>query len=53
MLVSSANLTEYALSLNMELILLIRGGDLPARVAGHLRRLIDGAVLVPGHAGKG
>ena len=52
LLVSSANLTEYALSLNMELGLLIRGGDIPARVAGHLRRLIEETVLVPAHAGN-
>lgn len=52
LLVSSANLTEYALSLNMELGLLIRGGEVPARVAGHLRRLIEETVLVPIHAGS-
>ena len=46
-LVSSANLTEYALNLNMELGLLIRGGDLPGRVVGHLRRLVREGVLVP------
>ena len=41
LLVSSANLTEYALSLNMELGLLVRSGDLPARVTTHLDRLIE------------
>lgn len=47
LLVSSANLTEYALNLNMELGLLVRGGDLPGRVVGHLRRLVEEDVLVP------
>lgn len=46
-LISSANLTEYALNLNMELGLLVRGGDLPGRVVEHLRRLVDESVLVP------
>ncbi|MBN8595645.1 MAG: DISARM system phospholipase D-like protein DrmC [Anaerolineae bacterium] len=31
LLVSSANLTEYAMSLNIELGLLVRGGDLPQK----------------------
>ncbi len=47
LLISSANLTEFALNLNMELGLLVRGGDLPGRIAGHLLRLIDEKVLVP------
>ena len=46
-LISSANLTEYALNLNMELGLLVRGGDLPGRVVEHLRRLEDKSILVP------
>lgn len=46
-LVSSANLTEYALSLNMELGLLVHGGDLPGRAADHLRDLMSANVLVP------
>ena len=45
-LISSANLTEYALNLNMELGLLVRGGALPGRVVGHLRRLVEEDVLV-------
>jgi cardiolipin synthase len=45
-LISSANLTEYALNLNMELGLLVRGGDLPGRLFGHLRRLMNENVLV-------
>lgn len=44
-LISSANLTEYALALNMELGLLVRGGELPSQVVAHLRQLIDGKVL--------
>ena len=46
LLVSSANLTAYALTLNMELGLLVRGGDLPGRVAGHFDRLIEAGVLI-------
>jgi len=46
-LISSANLTEYALALNMELGLLVRGGDLPNRVVAHLNQLIEEGVLTP------
>lgn len=46
MFVSSANLTGYALALNMELGLLVRGGDLPGRVASHLNDLIRQGVLI-------
>lgn len=44
-LISSANLTEYALALNMELGLLVRGGDLPVQVVAHLQQLIESKVL--------
>jgi phosphatidylserine/phosphatidylglycerophosphate/cardiolipin synthase-like enzyme len=44
-LVSSANLTEFALNLNMELGVLIRGGDVPHQVAEHIRSLIQSGVL--------
>ena len=44
-LISSANLTEHAMNLNMELGLLVRGGDLPRSLAGHLRSLIQSRVL--------
>lgn len=44
-LVSSANLTEYALNLNMELGILIRGGNIPRHITEHLRHLIDRRVL--------
>jgi phosphatidylserine/phosphatidylglycerophosphate/cardiolipin synthase-like enzyme len=47
LLVSSANLTEFALNMNMELGLLVRGEDLPDRVVGHLDQLIRERVLVP------
>ena len=39
LLVSSANLTEYAFTKNMELGLLVEGGDIPRRVDAHSRRL--------------
>jgi phosphatidylserine/phosphatidylglycerophosphate/cardiolipin synthase-like enzyme len=42
---SSANLTEYAFTLNMELGLLIAGGSLPAQVEGHFDRMIQTGVL--------
>jgi phosphatidylserine/phosphatidylglycerophosphate/cardiolipin synthase-like enzyme len=38
---SSANLTKYALSLNMELGLLLAGGKHPAQVEQHFVRLIE------------
>jgi len=45
MLVSSANLTEYAMTLNMELGLLVYGGPLPGQVAAHLERLVEVGVF--------
>jgi phosphatidylserine/phosphatidylglycerophosphate/cardiolipin synthase-like enzyme len=47
LLVSSANLTEFAMSLNMELGLLVRGGDMPREVGRHFRWLIEQGHLVP------
>jgi phosphatidylserine/phosphatidylglycerophosphate/cardiolipin synthase-like enzyme len=44
-LVSSANLTEHAMNLNMELGLLVRGGEVPRSLAEHLRSLIQSKVL--------
>ena len=41
MLISSANLTEYAMTLNMELGVLINGGPSPEKVAEHLGRLVE------------
>lgn len=45
LLISSANLTHYALSLNMELGLLVRGGPQPREVDHHFRALIDQGTL--------
>jgi phosphatidylserine/phosphatidylglycerophosphate/cardiolipin synthase-like enzyme len=42
---SSANLTEYAFTLNMELGVLISGGSLPLQVEGHFDRMIQTGVL--------
>ena len=47
LLISSANLTAYALSLNMELGLLVRGGPQPQEVAAHFTGLIQRGVLLP------
>jgi len=45
--ISSANLTAYALSINMELGVLIQGGPLPSRVADQFAALIrEGALQV-------
>jgi phosphatidylserine/phosphatidylglycerophosphate/cardiolipin synthase-like enzyme len=38
---SSANFTEYAFTINMELGLLVTGGRLPGQVERHFERLID------------
>lgn len=45
LLVSSANLTEYAFTKNMELGLLVEGGEVPRRVEAHLEALISARVL--------
>jgi phosphatidylserine/phosphatidylglycerophosphate/cardiolipin synthase-like enzyme len=45
LLVSSANLTEYAFTKNMELGLLVEGGDIPKRVDEHLSALISAGIL--------
>jgi phosphatidylserine/phosphatidylglycerophosphate/cardiolipin synthase-like enzyme len=45
MLISSANLTEYAMTLNMEMGLLVRGGPLPAQVETHLEQLVGQGVF--------
>jgi len=44
--VSSANLTEYAMTLNMEMGILVKGSSLPQRTAKHLKWLIEHGVLV-------
>lgn len=46
-LVTSANLTSHALDRNMELGLLIAGGEVPKRLARHLDGLVATDVLVP------
>ncbi|WP_337173505.1 DISARM system phospholipase D-like protein DrmC [Paludisphaera sp.] len=43
---SSANLTEYAFTVNMELGLLLTGGCLPGQVEGLFDRLIEDGILV-------
>ena len=48
--VSSANLTEFALNLNMELGVRVRGGDLPKRLVDYLRQLMQDRVLIPLHS---
>lgn len=45
MLVSSANLTEYAMTLNMELGMMVNGGPLPAQIEDHLDRLTEQGVF--------
>jgi phosphatidylserine/phosphatidylglycerophosphate/cardiolipin synthase-like enzyme len=43
--VTSANLTDWGLSENMELGLLVRGGGVPHRLAAHFRQMMDDGVL--------
>jgi phosphatidylserine/phosphatidylglycerophosphate/cardiolipin synthase-like enzyme len=47
LLVSSANLTEHAFTLNLEIGLLVRGGRLPALVESYFEQLIRSRVLRP------
>ena len=47
LLLSSANLTEYALSTNMELGVLITGGRLPRDAERHFDELVRAGVLMP------
>ncbi len=46
MFLSSANFTEYAFTINMELGLLVTGGKLPAQVERHFERLIQMGFLI-------
>lgn len=43
--ISSANLTEYAFNLNMEMGVLIRGGEAPAQAFDHFLSLIDENII--------
>lgn len=46
MFLSSANLTEYAFTINMELGLLVTGGNLPGRVESHFEQLVSVGTLL-------
>jgi phosphatidylserine/phosphatidylglycerophosphate/cardiolipin synthase-like enzyme len=46
--VSSANLTEYAFTLNMELGILLSGDTLPRQVEAHFDRMIEAGLLIRG-----
>jgi len=46
MLLSSANFTEYAFTINMELGLLVTGGKLPGQVERHFERLVEAEMLL-------
>jgi phosphatidylserine/phosphatidylglycerophosphate/cardiolipin synthase-like enzyme len=43
--ITSANLTDYAMELNLEMGLLVAGGDLPKRVQNHFDELIQQGIL--------
>lgn len=45
MLISSANLTEYAMSLNVEAGVLIHGGNVPKLAEEQLQRLVEGRIF--------
>jgi phosphatidylserine/phosphatidylglycerophosphate/cardiolipin synthase-like enzyme len=44
--ISSANLTDYAMNLNMEMGVLIHGSDLPRKVGRHFEELIEQRILM-------
>lgn len=46
MFLSSANFTEYAFTINMELGLLVTGGKLPGQVERHFERLVTAGMLL-------
>ncbi len=50
LLISSANLTEYAFTINMEFGLLINGGELPKKVENQFNQMIQSNVLQPLYA---
>jgi phosphatidylserine/phosphatidylglycerophosphate/cardiolipin synthase-like enzyme len=43
--ISSANLTQYAMNLNMEMGVLIQGGSLPGQVEQHFKRMIESGII--------
>ncbi len=47
LLLTSANLTEYAFTTNMELGLMVTGGVLPGQVEMHFDRMVEECVLIP------
>ena len=47
MFLSSANFTEYAFTINMELGLLVTGGKLPGQAERHFERLVENGSLIP------
>ena len=47
LLLTSANLTEYAFTTNMELGIMVTGGDLPGRVERHFDKMIEDRILLP------
>lgn len=51
-LVTSANLTDYALERNMELGLLVTGGTIPQRIEAHFDELIRREELQPCEVGR-
>ncbi len=46
LLISSANLTDYAMTLNMEMGILVRGGEVPKQVGNHLLNLVEQGIFV-------
>jgi phosphatidylserine/phosphatidylglycerophosphate/cardiolipin synthase-like enzyme len=46
MFLSSANFTEYAFTINMELGLLVTGGKLPGQVERHFEQLVDAKIFL-------
>jgi hypothetical protein len=47
-LVTSANLTDRAVSDNLEVGVLVQGGDVPRRLAAHFSELVASGVLTRG-----
>lgn len=43
---SSANLTEYAFTVNMELGVLVTGGEQPSQIEAHFHRMVENGILV-------